>query len=381
MGEFMSTTLTERLTKGLEDVVAGTTSICNIDVQTESLLYRGYNAVDLSERTIFEEVVYLLIEGKLPKKRELKRFSKLLVSDRKISKPLIKVLKNIPQTANPMDVLRTSVSYMGTIAENKNYTVEETKQIAYSLIAQLPFALMTWWHISKGQDVPKVSKKITYAGRFLQLVTGNEPDPFEEKVINSSFVLYAEHEFNASTFCARVAASTLSDIYSAITAAIGTLKGPLHGGANEAAMNLILKFSNANEAESGVNDILNRKEKIMGFGHRVYKKGDSRSTVMKKYALELAKQKGKMQLFEIAERIEKVVKEKKGLFANADFYSAVVYYLLGVPVPLYTPIFVLSRTSGWAAHIIEQLSDNKLIRPRAIYQGSPPREVPAIERR
>ena len=377
----MTTALTEQFTKGLEDVVAGTTSICNIDVQTESLLYRGYNAVELSEKTIFEEVVHLLIEGRLPKKRELKRFSKQLVAERKLPKPLIKVLKGIPSSANPMDVLRTSVSYMGTIAENKQYSLEETKQIAYALIAQLPFALMTWWHLSKEQDVPKVSKNITYAGRFLQLVTGKEPDAFEEKVINASFILYAEHELNASTFCSRVTVSTLSDIYSAITAAIGTLKGPLHGGANEAAMNLILKFSNSNEAESGINDMLNRKEKIMGFGHRVYKRGDSRSVVMKKYSLELAKQKGKMQLFEIAERIEKVMKEKKGLFANADFYSALVYYLLDIPIPLYTPIFVLSRTSGWSAHIIEQLTDNRLIRPRAMYEGPPPREVPPIERR
>ncbi len=377
----MSTAMTEQLKKGLEDVVVGTTSICTINPDTESLLYRGYSAVDLSEKTNFEEVTHLLIEGRLPKKRELKRLTKQFIQERKLPKPLIKVLKNIPQTANPMDVLRTIVSYMGTIDETKQVSIEDTKQIAYSIMAKLPFALMTWYHMSRNQDVPKISKQISYAGRFLQLVTGNEPDQFEDKVINASFILYAEHEFNASTFCARVTVSTLSDIYSAITSGIGTLKGSLHGGANEAAMNLILKFKDPQEAETGIIDMLNRKEKVMGFGHRVYKRKDSRSDVMKKYAHELSQKKGQTKLFEIAERIEKIVKERKGLFPNADFYSALAYYLLGIPIPLYTPIFVLSRISGWSAHVLEQLSDNRLIRPRAIYTGSPSREVPPIERR
>ncbi len=377
----MSTTLTEQFSKGLEDVIAGTSSICTINPENESLLYRGYNATDLAENTNFEEVVHLLIEGRLPKKRELKRLTKLLIKDRKIPKPLVKVLKQIPQTASPMDVLRTSVSFMGALDENKQFSIDETKLIAYSLIAKLPLALMTWYHLSKGQEVPKVSKNISHAGRFLQLVTGKEPDQFEEKAINASFILYAEHEFNASTFCARVTASTLSDIYSAITAGISALKGPLHGGANEAAMQLILKFSNPADAERGVNDLLTRKEKIMGFGHRVYKKRDGRADVMKKYSHELAVKKGSTKLYEIAEKIEKVVREKKGLFPNADFYSALTYYLLGIPIPLYTPIFVLSRTSGWSAHILEQLSDNRLIRPRALYKGPPPREFHTIDRR
>ncbi len=377
----MSTTMTEQLKKGLEDVVAGTTSICTINPDNENLLYRGYSAVELSEKTNFEEVIHLLVEGRLPKKRELKRLTKLLIQERKLPKPLIKLLKNIPQTANPMDVLRTAVSYMGALDESKQLSIEDIKQLSYSIMAKLPFALMSWYHFSKNQDLPKVSKQLSYAGRFLQLVTGVEPDSFDEKVINASFILYAEHELNASTFCARVTASTLSDIYSAITSGIGTLKGPLHGGANEAAMNLILKFKDPQEAEAGIIDMLNRKEKIMGFGHRVYKRKDSRSDVMKKYSHELAVKKGNLKLFEIAERIEKTVKERKGLFSNADFYSALAYYLLGIPIPLDTPIFVLSRTSGWSAHIIEQLSDNKLIRPRAIYQGPPPREVPSIERR
>ncbi len=377
----MSTTLTEQFSKGLEDVIAGTSSICTINPDTENLLYRGYNATDLAENTNFEEVIHLLIEGRLPKKRELKRLTKQLVKDRKIPKPLVKILKQIPQTASPMDVLRTATSVMGALDENKQYSIEETKLIAYSLIAKLPLALMTWYHMSREQEVPKISKDISHAGRFLQLVTGKEPDQFEERVINASFILYAEHEFNASTFCARVTASTQSDIYSAITAGIGALKGPLHGGANEAAMQLILKFSDANDAERGINDMLNRKDKIMGFGHRVYKKKDSRSDVMKKCAQELAVKKGNVKLFEIAEKIEKVVKEKKGLFPNADFYSALAYYLLGIPIPLYTPIFVLSRTSGWSAHIIEQLSDNRLLRPRALYKGPPPREFHTIDRR
>ena len=293
----MSTTLTEQFSKGLEDVIAGTSSICTINPENESLLYRGYSATDLAEHTNFEEVVHLLIEGRLPKKRELKRLTKSLIKDRKIPKPLVKVLIQIPQTASPMDVLRTSVSFMGALDENKQYSIDETKLIAYSLIAKLPLALMTWYHLSKGQEVPKVSKNISHAGRFLQLVTGKEPDQFEEKAINASFILYAEHEFNASTFCARVTASTLADIYSAITAGISALKGPLHGGANEAAMQLILKFSDPADAERGVNDLLTRKEKIMGFGHRVYKKRDGRADVMKKYSHELAVKKGSTKLY------------------------------------------------------------------------------------
>lgn len=377
----MSTVLTEQFSKGLEDVIAGNSSICTISPDNEVLLYRGYSAYDLAENSSYEEVAHLLIEGRLPKKRELKRIRKLFVHERKIPKPLIKVLKQIPATANPMDILRTSVSFMGAIEENKQYSIEETKQIAYSLISKLPFALMTWYHLGKNQPVPKITKTLSFAGRFLQLVTGIEPDSFEEKIINASFILYAEHEFNASTFCARVTASTLSDIYSGITSGICALKGPLHGGANEAAMQMILKFSSPQNAEAGIIDMLNRKEKIMGFGHRVYKKGDGRSYIMKKYSKELALKKGMTKYFEIAETIERVVKERKGLFANADFYSALTYYALGIPIPLYTPIFVLSRTAGWAAHIIEQLSDNRLIRPRALYSGPPPREFVPVERR
>lgn len=377
----MTTMVAEQFTKGLEDVVAGTTTICTINPGNESLLYRGFSATDMAEKANFEEIVHLLVEGRLPKKRELKRITKLLVQERKPPKTLIKILKQIPQTANPMDVLRTSVSFMGAIDQNRQFSIEDTKQIAYSLIAKLPFALMTWFHLSRGQELPKITKALSYAGRFLQLVTGNEPDSFEDRVMNASFILYAEHEFNASTFCARVTASTLSDIYSAITSGIGALKGPLHGGANEAAMELILKFSNPSDAERGILDMLNKKEKIMGFGHRVYKKGDGRSHVMKKFVQELSTRKGNIKYFEIAERIEKIVREQKGLFPNADFYSAVAYYLLGIPIPLYTPIFVLSRTSGWSAHIIEQLSDNRLIRPRGLYQGPPQREFVPIDRR
>lgn len=377
----MSTTLTEQYSKGLEDVIAGSSSICTINPQNENLLYRGYSAYDLALNSTYEEVVHLLIEGRLPKKRELKKVTKLLIHERKIPKSLIKVLKQIPGTANPMDVLRTSVSFIGALSPNKQYSIEETKQFSYSIVAKLPLAIMTWFHITKDQAVPKVSKDITFAGRFLELVTGIKPDPYEEKVINASFILYAEHEFNASTFCARVTASTLSDIYSAITSGISALKGPLHGGANEAAMELILKFQSPHDAERGIAEMLNRKEKIMGFGHRVYKKSDGRSHIMKKFAQELSAKKGDSKLFDIAESIERVVKERKGLFPNADFYSAVVYYLIGIPVPLYTPIFVLSRTVGWAAHVIEQLSDNRLIRPRALYNGPPPREFVPIDER
>ena len=373
----MAVTQTEQFSKGLADVVAGTTSICTINPQDETLLYRGYSAIELAENAVFEEVVHLLIEGKLPKKRDLGRTTKLLVHERKIPKILVKILKQIPPTASPMDVLRTAVSVLGALEENKQFSIEESKQIAYSLIAKLPIALMTWFHFSKGEPLPKINKKLSFAGRFLQLITGTEPAPFAERVLNASLICYAEHELNASTFAARVTASTLSDIYSCVASGICALKGPLHGGANEAAMETILKFVDANDAERGIKEMLSRKEKIMGFGHRVYKKGDSRAMLMKKYAKELAEQSGKSKYFEIADRIEKVVREQKGLFPNVDFYAALAYFLLGIPIPLYTPIFVLSRTSGWSAHIIEQYSDNRLIRPRAIYNG--PGQRPYIQ--
>lgn len=370
----------KKFSKGLENVIIDTTSISFI-TSDEKLLYRGYSIVDLDERASFEEVIYLLIDERLPNEKELEKLKTLLIKEAKLPKQLIEVLKQIPSTASPMDVLRTSVSFLGSLSENRKYSIEEIKIIAYSLVAKLPLALMTWFYLSKNQPVPSITEKLSYAGRFLQLVTNTEPNIFEEKIINTSLILYAEHEFNASTFCARVTASTLSDIYSAITSGIGALKGPLHGGANEAVLKLVLKFQDPDDAEKGVINMLNQKEKIMGFGHRVYKNGDERSFIMKKIAKRLSEEKGNQKHFEIAERIEKVMKEKKGLFPNLDFYSAITYFLLGIPIILYTPMFVLSRTSGWSAHVIEQLSNNRLIRPRAIYNGPPRREFIPIEKR
>lgn len=372
----MSTTLTEQqFSKGLEGVIAGTTTICTINQENESLLYRGYPAIELAEGATFEEVIHLLLEGRLPKKRELKRVNKILVQERKLPKRLLKALKQIPAESCPMDVLRTGVSFLGALEEPKpQYTIEETKQVAYSLISKLPFLLMSWYYMSRGKDIPKIDKKLSHAGRFLQLVSGSEPDQADERVMNASLILYAEHELNASTFAARITTSTLSDIYSAVTSAIGTLKGPLHGGATEKAIELIQKFPNPEAAEKGIMEMLEKKEKIMGFGHRVYKNGDSRSYIMKRSAKELADKKGKQNIYQVAERIEKIVKEKKGIFPNVDFYTALTYNILNIPTELFTPIFVLGRIVGWNAHIIEQLTDNRLIRPRAIYQGPPQRD-------
>lgn len=371
----MSMTLQEEFAKGLEGVVAGTTSICTINPENESLLYRGYAAPELAEAVTFEEVIHLLLEGRLPKKRELKRVSKTLIQQRKLDKRLLKVLKTIPQESNTMDILRTTTSFLGNLAEDKVFTVEETKQIAYELIAKLPFALLSWYHLTKKSKLPKISKNITHAGRILQLINGKEPDAVEEKVMNASFILYAEHELNASTFAARVTTSTQSCIYSAICSAIGTLKGPLHGGATEEAIELILKFKTPQEAETGILQMLAEKKKIMGFGHRVYKKGDSRAYVMKTYARELAEKRGKQTYYEIADKIEKTVRENKGIFPNVDFYTALTYYILDIPKVLFTPLFCLSRLTGWSAHILEQQMDNRLIRPRAIYQGPQQRDI------
>ena len=366
--------MTEKVFPGLEGVLAGESAICDVDHDSGGLLYRGYRIEDLAEGAAFEEVAYLLLIGRLPNRSELSEFSERLRQSRPLSENMTAFLSKIPATANPMDVLRTAVSLLGLEDPDSKYNDHQANlKKAIRLIAQIPSALAAWRRFpEKPVSDPALTSNVppsSHAANILLLLTGAPPDPFSEKVMNVSLILYAEHEFNASTFAARVTASSLSDMHSAITSAIGSLKGPLHGGANEKVMETLLEIGEAGRVEAYIRDRLARKERIMGFGHRVLKKGDSRSDIIKRYARELGERKNDRKWFDLSSRIEEIMRKEKGLYPNLDFYSASAYYLLGLPVQLDTPLFVCSRISGWTAHVIEQHDHNRLIRPRCLYTG------------
>ena len=368
------------MSKGLRGIEAGETSICTVGETENDLLYRGYNVIDLSQNCVFEEVCFLLLNGKLPNSSELKGFTKNIFSKRTIPESLISVLQKIPKETNPMDVLRTTCSFLGNIEPEKSF--DNQINCAERLLGIFPSALNYWYHFShSGKKISIENDSESIAGHFLSTLYGKNPSETEEKVMNVSLILYAEHEFNASTFSARVCAATLSDFYSCITGAIGTLRGPLHGGANEKAMDLISQFDDVEQAANSIYQMLDNKELIMGFGHAVYKKLDPRNDIIKSWSKKLSVGRPNEKLYDISCRIESIMKEEKGLFANADFFHASAYNFMKIPTKLFTPIFVCSRVSGWAAHIIEQRSDNKLIRPGAKYIGSDPLDfVPINER-
>ena len=367
---------------GLRGQSAGSTAICTVGKEGIGLTYRGYNIEDLAAKATFEEVAYLLLKGALPNRQELNIFQKRLKRLRYLPTGLREVLERIPEDTQPMDVLRTGTSMLGTLEPEHNFTEQDA--IAERLLASLPSMLCYWYRFAHhGKRIEPETDEDTLAGHLLTLVNGEKPSADHQRCMDISLILYAEHEFNASTFTARVCASTLSDFYSCITGAIGTLRGPLHGGANEAAMQLISKFKTPREAREAVYEMLARHEKIMGFGHAVYRHSDPRNAVIKECARKLAPsaKEGDGYLFAISEEVEKVMKEKKGLFANADFYSASSYHFMGFPTLLFTPLFVLSRVTGWSAHVMEERSNNKLIRPSGDYIGPEPRPFPAIDKR
>ncbi len=373
-------------TGGLAGVVAGQTAICTVGHVGNSLHYRGYSIFDLANHATFEEVAYLLIYGELPTKQQLSQYSEKLISLRGLPKEVTDLLKKIPGAANPMDVMRTVCSFLGTIEpEGANRSGQE---VADRLLAIFPGALLFWYHYHlTGNELALDINANSTAEYFLKLMHGpswetNTPlAKLMIKTMDISLILYAEHEFNASTFAARVCAATLSDFYSAMTAAIGTLRGPLHGGANEAAMLLIQQYATPQAAETGIMQKLTDKSLIMGFGHRVYTTSDPRSEVIKKQAQALSEALADKNLFAVSERIEKIMWDQKKLFPNLDFYSASAYHFCGIPTPLFTPIFVISRVTGWAAHVLEQRTNNKLIRPTAEYTGPEPKAYVAIEDR
>lgn len=359
-------------TGGLAGVTVGNTAISTVGKEGVGLTYRGYDIHDLAKYSGFEEVAYLLIYGNLPTQAELKAYREKLILLRELPHAVKSLLESIPANTHPMDVLRTGTSMLGTLEPET--AQHQQHEIADRLIACTPSMLVYWYQFHHtGKRINTTSNASCIAGHFLHLLHGAKPDAEQLRAVDVSLILYAEHEFNASTFAARVTASTESDFYSAIVSGIGTLRGPLHGGANEAAMDLIARFKTPDDAERGVRAMLTNKEKIMGFGHRVYRISDPRSDVIKEWSKKLSAQAQDGYLYGVSERIEKLMWDEKKLFPNLDFYSATAYHFCGIPTPLFTPIFVMSRISGWSAHIIEQRADNRLIRPDASYTGPAPR--------
>lgn len=353
---------------GLAGVTAGSTAICTVGKEGAGLTYRGYDIYDLADHASFEEVAYLLLYGKLPTRPELGDYIRKLKSLRGLPDELKTVLEMIPADAHPMDVMRTGVSFLGNLETETN--VENQQDTADRLFACLP-SIMCYWHryATDGKRIDVETDDDTLAGHILRMIHDSDPPELHVKCLSTTLTLYAEHEFNASTFAARVITATLSDMHSAITGAIGALRGPLHGGANEAAMELISKFETPEDATRGVVGMLERRELIMGFGHRVYTTSDPRNEVNKRMSKELSAKAGDERLYAVSEAIENVMWQQKKLFANADFYAATVYHFMGIPTHLFTPIFVCSRVTGWAAHVMEQRANNKLIRPAADYTG------------
>lgn len=373
---------------GLEGVIAGTTSICTIEPEKQTLTYRGYDIKDLIGKASFEEVAYLLLYGELPSAAQLVEFKQTLAANRAIPEPVTQMLQQFPKSNHPMDHLKAGAALLALYdPETGDNSNEANLRKAIRLIAQTPTLVAYSHRLRNGQPlIAPQDGGYTHAENFLYMVFGQKPTPAVTKVFDATLVIYAEHSFNASTFSARVTTSTLSDIHSGITAAIGALKGPLHGGANEQAMLTFLEVQTPEKAEQWTLEALAQKRKIMGFGHRAYKNGDPRATILKAMRGELleelaAQGKGNAPWPQIADTMEDIVLREKGLYPNVDYPIAYMYYLMDLPTPIYTPIFAVGRMAGWTAHVVEQLANNRLIRPKALYEGPAYRSYVPLETR
>ncbi|OEE66136.1 2-methylcitrate synthase [Enterovibrio norvegicus FF-33] len=367
--------------EGLRGQSAGSTALCTVGKSGTGLTYRGYDITDLANHAEFEEVAYLLLKGKLPNAQELKDYKQTLVHKRGLPSALCRVLESIPADAHPMDVMRTGCSMLGNLDTELDFSEQSDK--SDTILAHLPAMICYWYRFSHdGVRIDTAaSDQNSIAGYFLDMLSDDTPSDLHIRVMHCSLVLYAEHEFNASTFAARVCASTLSDIHSCVTAAIGTLRGPLHGGANEAAMAMIENWTTPDQAETTLMGMLANKEKVMGFGHAIYRESDPRNALIKAWSKQLSESSSEAALYDVSERVEQVMKREKDLFPNADFFHASAYHFMGIPIKLFTPIFVMSRVTGWCAHVFEQRANNRIIRPSADYIGPEHQDWLPIEKR
>ncbi|MCO7228855.1 2-methylcitrate synthase [Halomonas sp. CnH100-B] len=365
---------------GLRGQSAGATALCTVGKTGSGLTYRGFDIKELAEKAKFEEVAYLLLKGKLPNQAELDHYIAKLKGLRGLPDALKTVLEQIPKDAHPMDVMRTGASMLGNLETEESF--DEQQDVADRLLAVLPSIICYWYRFSHdGVRIDTETDDASVGGHFLHMLRGEPASELHARVMNVSLILYAEHEFNASTFTARVCASTLSDMHSCITGAIGSLRGPLHGGANEAAMAMIENWASPEEAEREMLGMLERKEKIMGFGHAIYRESDPRNAIIKEWSKKLADDVGDTVLYPVSVRCEEVMWREKKLFCNADFFHASAYHFMDIPTKLFTPIFVMSRVTGWAAHVFEQRANNRIIRPSADYIGPEKSEWVPIEAR
>ena len=365
---------------GLRGQSAGETALCTVGKSGSGLTYRGYDVSDLAENATFEEVAYLLFKGELPNQQQLDEYKAELKSYRDLPQSLKEVLQRIPADAHPMDVMRTGCSFLGNIEPEVDF--DQQQRAANRLLGAFPAIVCYWYRYSHdGVEIECNTDEESIGGHFLKLLLDKTPSDLHRRVMDVSLTLYAEHEFNASTFTARVCASTLSDMFSCITGAIGSLRGPLHGGANEAAMDMIERFKSPEDAKEQMAGMLARKEKIMGFGHAIYRESDPRNVIIKAWSEKLAAEFGDTSLYDISVACEEYMWDTKKLFCNADFFHASAYHFMGIPTKLFTPIFVCSRLTGWASHVMEQRSNNRIIRPSADYTGPEPRKVTPIAAR